>query len=1268
MGTGHVAVLTLAAALLGGSILGTDPAGGALHARQQAAAHTVAGTLIGPDLEPAAGLEVQLIPVPGSYDRRLRELGVADAIPVVDRVRSGADGHFELLAPRPGPYRLEILAVPPQTARPTTVAPVYTDLLPLAEPKALPDIRLSGMHRLIVRAIDDAGRPVEGALVVARATRWSNRERPNPQPAEIHAGRPWQRPERSGQPEGIYPIFGRAAARTDVEGTVRLSLPTPDANVFVVASGFELRAGMVEGRGTFELRRDPGVTLRVTRPNGTPVPRAVIRVAENAAVPLALTDEHGEATIGLNSGEAIPFQVETSDRSFGRTQPIKLPMDGSPRPHVVHVSLTPAIELRGQAVDAETRLGIDGAVVWLNGRPGDHAWADGAGGGFTLRTRPNIERLHLAAAAIDYRTRTMEIPRERFEGRESISIGLEPATRITGTVTDATGDPVAGARLLVDRVDPRLPRPTLGGPGTFYRWQAAYGLDHQAVSGADGTFQLSGLERSVAHQVTVEASGYLRTSVHLPAGNRMATPEPLRIVLERGRRAWGTVVDDQGQPVQGTTVALLPASRTPRGGISLSADSYLTATTDPEGVFEFPAVGAGGYQLEVDHAEFVSPEPTSVDIPAGEGEFQFGEVALAPGVAIEGVVSGPERRPVTGARVTAYQVGPRSDGSRTATTDDAGHFRVGGLRDRLVELAVEADGFARSHLGSVRPATNDLIEIELNRGATLSGRVVDMHGSGVADVSVNLQADLSRSFGPGSLHRHAGQHPVTQTDADGRFRFDTVEEGTWIAAVFGGPTAGRAESDPIRLQTDDVREIELVLGSPGAQVGGVVTNHFGDPVEGAEVTIIANGVFAGRSPFSMDSIQMASTDSGGGFRVPGVRPGPSTITARHGEYPDTVREITIEPGTNEVSLVLEPGLEITGSVRSADGQPIPLAALEAQAAPLPGDGQPSGSIPSLAWRIGTLGQPIETLTDSDGRYRLAGLNDGAYNLRAWADGYGGSGPGQAVRLDGVSVAGVDIVLQPEATIEVRITGAEPFGLVVRAFQDDDHRNAIRLADGRYRIQGLGSGDWTIYATEFDGRTIQQVVSLASGDEASVELRFEEGLGLSGEVTMAGQPASGGTVMLFRANNQTRAGALDRDGRFAIDGLQPGVYVAWIAVADATVYRRRLELQSNQPIRFDLEPPATLTGLVVDARTGQPLPDAFVSPIIDVGFPDPVPTGLVRSDAAGRVELRTAPGAVELLVGRDGFTEQRISMELAPSEHRQGLIFELQPGAPSQLPP
>ncbi len=50
----------------------------------------------------------------------------------------------------------------------------------------------------------------------------------------------------------------------------------------------------------------------------------------------------------------------------------------------------------------------------------------------------------------------------------------------------------------------------------------------------------------------------------------------------------------------------------------------------------------------------------------------------------------------------------------------------------------------------------------------------------------------------------------------------------------------------------------------------------------------------------------------------------------------------------------------------------------------------------------------------------------------------------------------------------------------------------------------------------------------------------------------------------------------------------------------------------------------------------------------------------RSDSEGRFELRPAPGANEIVVNSVGFEEQRIAVQLAPAERRQGLVFELQP--------
>ena len=94
--------------------------------------------------------------------------------------------------------------------------------------------------------------------------------------------------------------LGRASARTNEAGMARFSLPTAASSVAVSAPGFNLSVDdLSRDRAGFRLTRGDGVTFRVLDRDGVPVPRAVIRVGEYQAIPLALTNDRGEATVGL---------------------------------------------------------------------------------------------------------------------------------------------------------------------------------------------------------------------------------------------------------------------------------------------------------------------------------------------------------------------------------------------------------------------------------------------------------------------------------------------------------------------------------------------------------------------------------------------------------------------------------------------------------------------------------------------------------------------------------------------------------------------------------------------------------------------------------------------------------------------------------------------------------------------------------------------------------------------------------------------------------
>ena len=407
----RTALLTLAAAVLGAPTL-LEPAGAALQAQQSAAAPTVAGRLVGPDGTSAADLEVQLIPVPSSYLRRLRELGVPDAIPIIDRTRSDAEGRFELSTSRVGPHQLEVLAIPPDTKPPTVVAPVYVRLVLLGETTLVPPIQLPTMHDLVVGAKDEAGQPVAGALVVVQAAHWSAPEHQSHNPKKL-----------------TPPIFGRAAARTGDDGIARFSLPTANSSVGVAAPGFKLSLDdLSQDRAAFQLTRDDGVTFRVLDRDGVPVPRAVIRVGDYEAIPLALTDERGEAIVGLIGGRGISYQIEAEDGSFARTGRVKREPENPDGPRIEEVHLWTGFELRGQIVDAKTDQPIEHAALWTSGQLDRLAWS-GPGGEFTLNTRADFPPEAIRIAAAGYITKRIWLGPEHLqavERRKALRVEMRP--------------------------------------------------------------------------------------------------------------------------------------------------------------------------------------------------------------------------------------------------------------------------------------------------------------------------------------------------------------------------------------------------------------------------------------------------------------------------------------------------------------------------------------------------------------------------------------------------------------------------------------------------------------------------------------------------------------------------------------------------------------------------------------------------------------------------------------------------------------------------
>ncbi len=1209
----------------------TGLAAGQLWAQPAAEAPlTVTGTLVDERGAPEAGVEVVLRPYPNRFELDLDVLGVADALPAaVDRSRSDADGAFAVSAPVPGPYRLEMRPSAPAESTGAVAPLVYGNLAPLTASRVLEPNELPDRHRVAVRVLDAGDRPIAGALVVAI-------------PTTLRSAR-YERTTRRQRPRRLYPRFHRAAARTDAEGVARFLMPTVEAEIATAAPGFAIGTARTEaGRAAFRLERDAGVRVRVRDPNGAPAPGVLIRTHGPSNLPLALTDEQGEALVSGASDAEATYEFERADHALATAPATPTPpVAGAPAAgeRVVHVRLETALRVAGRVVDAASGVPVDNATVWAVSFPG-HATSSDRAGGFELSTRLSGRKAALSVNANGYLSARVDAAGERGATTE-VSIPLEPAAPLSGLITDSADRPVAGAAIRAESIGGS--RPGAGPRGSL-----------TTASDANGAFRIADAEYDRPYRLTVRAQGFPSTVVDAPPLERGAAAAPLRIVLTKGRRTFGRVVDTEGAPVEAAEVRLRRPPETGRRVPFDRLDATEPTTTDEQGDFQLPPVSTGEYEVRIVRAEYIGTGDRRVEVPRGEGTFDLGSFTLVPGAEIFGVVSDPEGLPVPGATVEFPRYGADRDQGRSTATDLDGTFRLTGLPHDLVDLDVRAEGFVPLTLGGARPDTGEPILIELRTGATLLGRVLDDAGNPVAGASLMLDPDEQ------TLTRLGGWSSVDyfkSTGSDGRFRFENVGAGTWSLEAEDGDAKARLEA--IELTTGTERVVELHLSARN-RLTVTVTTFRGDPVSEAEILVQSNQ--------HLYSSAYGRTDASGSARI-GIEPGPATVRTLHEEHEDDTRKVVLEAGSNELAIQLGSGGTIAGTVRSADGPPLAAATVEAH----------SEDDLDTPVRYRRYGDSAKTLSNGQGQFRISGLEPGTYLLLGRAPGFAADGPDQPFVVDGQSVDGVDIVLQPGGLIAGVVSGlgsAELSQVRIEASNRARWQTAAPDSEGNFALDDVAAGEWKVVARKgasFGGRAVERTVTVGPGSsEAFVELPFERGLRLSGQVFVAGEPMIGGALgAVPREGEEAQWTRTDHLGRFEMSGLDPGPYDLRIEEATGSAEHRSIDLQSDlEGLRIDLQRPASVEGLVVDGVTGQPLAYAWLT----AGSAQQIAAlrsddsgsgsaGETMSENGGRFTLRFGPGAEQLWVEREGYQDAFLSLNVAPGQRQEGLVIRLRPETP-----
>ncbi|MFZ2360876.1 MAG: putative glycoside hydrolase, partial [Anaerolineae bacterium] len=331
---------------------------------------------------------------------------------------------------------------------------------------------------------------------------------------------------------------------------------------------------------------------------------------------------------------------------------------------------------------------------------------------------------------------------------------------------------------------------------TVLQGQVLNAVDNQPVAGATvsagdqmattddaGRFELQRLPRTGA-QVALAADGFIAYELPLADWNG-ADAQPVSLPLYPNG-LHGLVTDaESGQPLAGVALTL-------NGQSSQSLDN---------GFFYFPSdVGAG--EISVALPGFL-PATAAVASDAAVNGQEAVDIALQP-TALAGVVSDYQTgQPLAGVTVTAA--------GQTATTDDAGRYRLLRLHGGDLSLTAELDGF--------EPASQPIDEAANLLGKEpLDVALLAPHLAGRLVNNVTNNPIVGATVTAGAL--------TATSDDDGRFILWTTDTPLAITVEAPGYEPAQAEF------TEDV-ELAVALEPKGLVV--TVTDANGQPVAGAQV-------------------------------------------------------------------------------------------------------------------------------------------------------------------------------------------------------------------------------------------------------------------------------------------------------------------------------------------------------------------------------------------------------------------------------------------------
>lgn len=869
---------------------------------------------------------------------------------------------------------------------------------------------------------------------------------------------------------------------------------------------------------------------------------------------------------------------------------------------VVDESKRPVVVASVDTEDAENaRFG--GGMRMMRG---DTRTVSGPDGRFSMRVQPDQEMWARATKRGFPAAKSDTFSVGSGERKSGMVLTIPSGIAVSGRVVDTHDDPLSGVAVTAAEAEGgqrMMFRSIIGGPSA----------DDDAVrTASDGTFTMRVKEGT--YDFTFRREDLAPKTVRGQSVTVASAPS-VDAIMEPASEITGRVTRAGSGLENVMIIAMVPGA------------GSNSAVTGSDGSFTLSGLPPGSVRIMARKTDDFVNEQRTVTAPARDVV-----IDIRPG----GRISGRVVEKGSGKPITAFEAGittSRGGGAsgmmmlgppqlKSFTSED-GSFTLEAVPAGAMVVMASSPGYASSRLNINVEEGKEVtgIELQLETGVKLTGRVTGPNGSGLSDVQVRILPSPTGGFAT------SGMESTSMTDANGEYTIEGLEAGE-ESVSFSHPKHSAAQKQ-VTLKGRETRlDIQLTAGG---RLSGMVVTESGAPVADAQVEAMSGS----------GGFETARTNANGAFEFDSVAPGRYRFRAtKTGLAEGTLDDVDVTAGT-PVRIVMKTGGSIYGRITGLTVQE--LAQVQVQA----NSGRTSAS--------GTV--------DANGNYRIEGAPTGTVRVEAWSGvpfaGSSRRSPAQTIELASGGSQQVDITFRGDIIVSGRVTrNGMPIasGQVMFTPRGGSTRgsgSSSTDSDGLYSVSGLEDGEYNIMVYDSQrGATPYQTTYQVRGT-ATYDIQYKTN-SLHGRVLDRGtsEPLANVSVTLRPTSTasdtprMTRGGVTDATGAFIIDALPPGNYQATATKEGYGNESKELYVtdSSTPDLEFQLAANPGLKLTVVDARDGTPITARAVAFDMQGRVADESRMVFGGGGDSSGVTLNLAPGTYNVTISASGYASRQMSIQ------------------------